>query len=164
MDISKTINSYEEKKEKKASDADKEKADRIKRHRLNAEATIGHIKKVIKPVLQYAASKITERGYLAEVADISRPDHAAMPNDVQFAISIQMKASKDEAGIKSYADFSILRYDGDFESQTLEKSVVFFNQANAPRKDSPRRLNDVTKEVVEKDVESFIEEIFTVAS
>jgi len=64
-----------------------------------------------------------------------------MPKTIGFAIAIQLRTSTYKINEKNYAEHSFLRYDGDFESQTLLKSIFVQKHNKPPNKNLPFKLS-----------------------
>lgn len=155
MEIKKIISDYEKSLEEDKRQKELAHQKRILKLQFNAETLESFLKEIVEPVFHAAEKDITGMGYPCETSLVSRRPSFLPDSYRDFAIEIRLITKADKREDSSW--FS-LRYEGNFENQTITRIVTPKNMP--PERSTPKALSSMSKEAVEKDVEEFVRRVF----
>jgi hypothetical protein len=161
MDIKRIIESFEESQRKeRAAEVVKADAERT-RIRLDALKIEEHLRIVVQPVLKSARDQLRTCGYPAEVDVIMSTDRDFHGSKRALALQLRLRTS-NERGKKTAPPplySASLHYHGDYGSMGFLLEIKLPG-ARKPQEARKFSLDKCTKERVEKEMETFLRQVF----
>ena len=157
MSTENILEKYEIAQREKFQRAESERQKDKMRRRFNAEAVEASIQEIIEPVLKEHRHKLVSSGYSCTVGAIQEQDSQYPDSKTVCAVEIKLSVSRrKETPISGVQIF--LNYSGGYESQSIIKTV--FIEPSLPSVSSPIPVETITRASIEKDVESFLSQVF----
>ena len=160
MNIKNIINNYEIELQKKEEEQKKEFEEKKQQRVFNGRAIERCIRSIIEPVFEKAKLELHQLDHPCNVDLILRKDEqTGIEQTIAIGIKLTTKITK---GSKLSLQDSYLTYEGNFNCQELTKKYFIAEMRKPPDESSPMSLHKITTDLVEDDIEKFLEQVFVV--